>query len=81
MKTLIFWDVTPCSPLTSSSETWVDFQRTLLRCIPEHITLYNRTLGTSDHSLIYSEVSTVCPILSQVNPVHESLILLKYFYN
>jgi hypothetical protein len=52
MKISIFWDITSCSPLkvvglffdpedgaTYSSETWVEFQRTTRRFIPEYINL------------------------------------------
>jgi hypothetical protein len=52
MKSDIFWDITPCSPLKvtdvsekhvasiCSSEKLVDFQRTTRRYIPKHSTLY-----------------------------------------
>jgi hypothetical protein len=42
MKSIIFWDMTPCSPLKvnwCSSEKSVDFQRTTRRYIPEESTL------------------------------------------
>jgi hypothetical protein len=44
MKSTIFWDITPCSPLSvnrCSSETLVDTQRTTWRYIPEDGTLHN----------------------------------------
>jgi hypothetical protein len=43
MKSIIFWDVAPCSPLSStlrSSETSGATQRTTLRHIPEDDTLH-----------------------------------------
>jgi hypothetical protein len=52
-QNIIFWDITPCSPLSTdvsstlkmeaicSSETSVDTQRTTRRYIPEEDTLHN----------------------------------------
>jgi hypothetical protein len=57
MKSKIFWDITPCSPLSCrrnistlkmeaifSSVTSVDTQRTTRRYIPEDCTLYNKSV-------------------------------------
>jgi hypothetical protein len=43
MKSVNFWDITPCSPLSTdaSEETSVDTQRTARRYIPEADTLHN----------------------------------------
>jgi hypothetical protein len=44
MKSPIFWDITPCSPLKAtecSSETSVDFQRARWHYMPKHKTFHS----------------------------------------
>jgi hypothetical protein len=54
MKSTLFWNVTPCSPVETvySSEMLVDFYRTTRRYIPEDSTLHNHRCENLRSSII-----------------------------